>query len=127
VHSRALLRLDWGYRKGIPETALNDVFLEFRNSVHLEVPKKLLRFSDCETSFAANPSFQSLTISASATAQISPKMLESIVRNTSLKHLTIDCHDWQYSNNIRSLSPIVHTVAVENASLESLTLVSYYN
>jgi hypothetical protein len=128
LHSQVLLRLRWGYQGGVSALEMNDCLKEFQKSVHLEVPEQLLEFNDYETSFAANPAFQSLTIVAPASTRLSPKMMDAMACNAGMKHLTIDCDDWQKTGTgMELIVTLLRKVALESASLESLTLVSHYD
>jgi hypothetical protein len=127
IHSKVLLRLDWGLTPGIPKSELNDILLGFHCSIHLQVPGALLDFKDCETSFAANPAFTSLTITASASRRLSHKLLHAMAHSTSMKHLTIDCYDWIYQAECHLVGDLFRSVVLENSCLQSLTLMASYD
>jgi hypothetical protein len=114
---------------GIPPQELNDLLLQFRFPVHLQIPRTLLDF-ECENEpFTANPSFTSLTFSSCRTP-LSTRMLNGIGHNKGMKHLVIDCWDWDYRRNDMAAPSVIKAVfrgALQGGTASKiLTLVSRY-
>jgi hypothetical protein len=128
-HHRVRLRFEDWYGIDVPPQELNDLLLRFRFPVHLEVPRTLLDF-ECENeTFTTNPSFTSLTFS-SCHAPLSTRMLNGIGHNKGMKHLVIDCWDWDYRRNDMVVPSVIKAVfrgALQGGTNRKiLTLVSRY-
>jgi hypothetical protein len=107
---------------------MNRLLREFQHCAHLQVPHELLYSEAQDDSFAINPCFESLTIAASGSTQLSLKLLEGIVQNKRLTRLTVECHfdssseepDWN-NDLFRGV------VFVRSSNLQCLTLASRYD
>jgi hypothetical protein len=85
--------------EGISYQELNDVLSRYQH--RLRLPRLFLYAFECAgETFAANPAIESLTLSASKSAQLSPKVLDGLARNQGIRHLTIVWGDWTNSFNI---------------------------
>jgi hypothetical protein len=114
---------------GIPPQELNDLLLQFRFPVHLQIPRTLLDF-ECENEpFTTNPSFTSLTFPSCRTP-LSTRMLNGIGHNKGMKHLVIDCWEWDYHRNDMTAPSVIKAVFCgalrSSVNLKCLTLVSQY-
>jgi hypothetical protein len=114
--------------------------LEFRHPVRLQIPFDLLDYECSGGSFAHNPAIESLTITVGE-KELSASLLEGILRNKHLTHLTFCNRDWKLEHKLQDWDyfgdtysnsswdkALIRCLAWENTNnLQCLTLVSHYN
>jgi hypothetical protein len=111
---------------------INNLLREFRYPVHLQVPYVLLDYEAADEVFTVNPVCESITIAANGGKQLSPRLLEGIVRNKSMTRLTIDYRDLSFRDYYPEIpewnKALFNSVVFENeSSLQVLILASRFD